>query len=496
MSDPGQPHALSASAPRFPALVTAAVPAPAPRRGLGLGFFLVLPALGLAVATENPSVTIAAICSLALLIHLLWRPGLPPALLLAVGLQWLQGALMVLHANVRGVELRQMTYSRSIEDASYLTLAWVSCVGLGAWLVTRDLTQQRVASSADSAIDLKRLLIVYGAWTVGQQALARLGTSSMFQVIVALASMRWALVFAIFTAGWRIPQSRPIVIGILALEIVSGFLSFFADFKMPLYVLAVALATVGHRMRLRGWIGLGILFAFTLYLGVLWSAIKMDYRDRLSGGEGARTQAVVIGVEERFEAFTELVGTVDERVLDRGFDLLMKRVAYVEYFSYVIDYVPAVRDHERGAIWGAAITHVLFPRLVFPDKPPLEFDTVVSERYTGLNLGSGSGTSISLGIAAESYVDFGAAGVYGMGLLFGLMLGLAFRHFIVQKRWGVVAQGIAVSVCLPFNTVETVAAKAFGSFLSLLLMSLVTWHLVMPRLGPWLRGTGAGAGPR
>jgi len=132
------------------------------------------------------------------------------------------------------------------------------------------------------------------------------------------------------------------------------------------------------------------------------------------------------------------------------------------------------------------------PRMFFPDKEPLPEDTAVTERYTGLNLGSGSGTSISIGIVGESYIDFGQVGPIAMGFLFGIMIGFGYRFFIVQQRYGVLAQGIAVSMCLIFGSIEAGPAKALGGFLSLFLVSAVGWRLVLPRLWPWLTAAGAG----
>jgi hypothetical protein len=242
------------------------------------------------------------------------------------------------------------------------------------------------------------------------------------------------------------------------------------------------------------WIGGAIVLAFTLYLGAIWTAIKIDYRDRLSGGQGHRTQVVRIGLEERVSAFVELVGTVDEKVLSDGAEMLVRRLSYVEYFAYVIDYVPGVVDHERGAIWSAAASHVLMPRVFFPDKAVLPDETLLTERYTGLNLGAGSGTSISIGIPGESYIDFAESGVIGFGLLFGVMLGLAYRYFITQKQYFVLAQGMAVALCLSFGSVESGAVKSIGTLLTLTIVGAVGWRLILPPLVPWL--TGVGSKPR
>lgn len=493
MSESGPPQSMRVPISSLPArsLPPRVAPVPAPARGLRFGYLALLPAVAIALATANPTLTVAAVLTLALVIRLLWRPGQPPALVLACGLQWIQAALMTLHADVRGVEVWTMSYSRSIELSTYVTLGWVFSTTVGAWLVTRNLMPSTVAASSTSPISMQRLLMVYGAWTIAEPVLAHTMPVSMLQVYFAMASMRFALVFAVFTHGWRQLSWRPIIILVLLFEVGVGFLGFFANFRLPLYVFALALATAGYRPTLRQWVGFAVVFTLTVYLGVVWSAIKMDYRDRISGGLGHRTQEVRVSVEERAESFLELLGTVDGRVLADGAEALVTRLSYVEYCAYVLDYVPSVVDFERGKLWGRAITHVLVPRMFFPDKEPLPDDTAVTERYTGLNLGSGSGTSISIGIVGESYIDFGLLGPIAMGFLFGIMIGFGYRFFIVQRHYGVLAQGIAVSMCLTFGSIEAGPAKTLGGFLSLFLISAVTWRLFLPPLWPWLTGATA-----
>jgi hypothetical protein len=470
-------------------------PAAAAGGGLQLNVPLLLyvPALALSLSTTNPTLTLAAMLSLGLIVALLWRPGQPPGLLLVCGLQWIQGALMTLQADVLGVELRDLSYARSIEAASYLTLAWVCSVAVGAWLVTRKLSPTTVAPTLGMPIAVKRLILVYVLWTIAVGALASLEIRAAHQLVGALSNIRWLFLFAIFAYGWHTPRWRIVVLGVLLLEVGFGFLSFFSAFKAPLILFAVAIATSGYRPTLRAWAGFAVVLVLTLYLGVVWSAIKTDYRDLLSGGMGHQRQVVTLSLAERAESFVELVGTLDGEVLSRGAEQMVIRLAYVEYFAYVIDYVPAVRDHENGNLWGATFSHVLMPRIFFPDKALLPDETAITEMYTGLSLGSGSGTSISIGIVGESYIDFAEGGVVAFGVFFGLLIGLAYRYFITQVRYGALAQGMAVALCMGFGTVENGAVKTLGALITYAIVYSLSWRLIMPWLAPWIRGrTGSG----
>ncbi|HMI92443.1 MAG TPA: hypothetical protein VK509_13810, partial [Polyangiales bacterium] len=173
-----------------------------------LAWLLVLPAVAVAINTVNLLPTLAVIASFALIVGLLWRPGLPPVLLFICLMQWLQGALLVLYADLLGVEVWTLTYARNIEEATYLTLGWVSAIAIGAWLVTRRLALDEVATKESIALSFPHLLIAYGVWTLALPIIAAVTPPQALQVLGAIATLRWALVFAIFVYGGSMNSGR------------------------------------------------------------------------------------------------------------------------------------------------------------------------------------------------------------------------------------------------------------------------------------------------
>src|SRR5207245_2236633 len=101
-------------------------------------------------------------------------------------------------------------------------------------------------------------------------------------------------------------------------------------------------------------------------LATVWTAVKGRYREILNQNTG--TQNVTIGVNERLQSLVGLVSKLDARDLADGIVGLAIRVAYIEYLAEVLEYVPDTRPHEGGALWGEAITLVLTPRILFPEK--------------------------------------------------------------------------------------------------------------------------------
>jgi len=62
----------------------------------------------LGLFSPNPGLTISAMLLLAWFFLLLWRPGEPPILLLALGFQWLQVVTKVFNADLLGVPVNEL----------------------------------------------------------------------------------------------------------------------------------------------------------------------------------------------------------------------------------------------------------------------------------------------------------------------------------------------------------------------------------------------------
>ena len=120
-----------------------------------------------------------------------------------------------------------------------------------------------------------------------------------------------------------------------------------------------------------------------------------------------------------------------------AFDQLVSRMWTIPLPARALDRVPSVLPHEHGAIFGAALKHVLTPRIFFPEKKSLPSDSEEVRKYAGVWVaGPEQNTSIAFGYAAESYVDFGIPGMFVPVLGFGIVMGSAYRFFLqaIQDR--------------------------------------------------------------
>jgi hypothetical protein len=274
----------------------------------------------------------------------------------------------------------------------------------------------------------------------------------------------------------------------VCLEFATGVLGYFAGFRDIFVLLMVVLTST--RTALKGWrlAQLGALAALVVVLGVVWTAIKSEYREFMNQGSGQ--QLVLVTVDQRMEKLGELVSRLDSVTLQAALEEAILRVSYVSYFAMSLVHVPAVIPHENGALWGGAIMHVLTPRMFFPNKPIID-DSVRTRIYTGLEMaGYEEGTSISLGYVGESYVDFGKWGMFAPILLLGMFYGVTYRFFSAGKR---TILGLAMATAILLSTatkVESSNIKIVGGNL----MSLIVIGLFAQFLGPlmwaWITATG------
>lgn len=402
-------------------------------------------AVSLAVAwlTPNPLLTLASLGALTALVVLLWRPAEPPILLFCAGYQWLQASILLFYSNVAGIHydkfdlsgiaLRASSWDMSLVEPTALTLlgvvalAWGMRIGAG-----RPLPERATAAYAEMAMQLspRKLLIACLVTTLlggVLSAVARV-VPPLTQPLLAAFAVHWVLVFLYTYVVLTRRQGYGGLALLLMFEVAIGLMSFFSEFKTVLIVMLMA-ALAGRRL-LRGTslVAATGVVALALVLGVVWSAIKVEYRGFLN--QGSKDQSVMVDRTARINEVARLVGEMTPEKFATGAELLMYRLTYVYFFGEVIDTVPQYIPHEYGALWGDAVYRALVPRLVDPTKSSID-DSERTATYTGLTLiGADSGTSISLGYMAESYIDFGPAFMMLPIFLWGYAVGRVYRLLV------------------------------------------------------------------
>jgi len=427
---------------------------------------------------ESPALTILTGLVIILTVKLLWRPGQPPMLLLLAAIHLLQVTTGLFYANAMGVNINSLSeYGVDLENATFVALGSVVCLILGMRLgdVGQPIWSPAVAEAEArnwSPRSAFRFFVVTLAIALVFGSLSTL-SEGVRQLFLAGASVQWIGIYVL--AYVCLLQKRGFIYLLVAvgIEVAIGFSGYFGEFRTVLLVLLVAFASARAKVNFQAIILTIVTAALALVLMAYWSAIKEDYRAFIN--DGTRAQAVLVPLEDRVAYLVDHANNMDANSLATGFDLLIKRISYVEFFGATLHFVPDGRPHENGAMTMAAISHIFLPRLLFPDKAPLPNDTKVTRAYTGLPLTTESGVSISIGYPGELYIDYGVFGMMACMGIIGFFYGKASRFIQQHFDSALVSYGATVSLLLPGLYFETALPKVLGgvieSFIILLLMS-------------------------
>ena len=307
----------------------------APRKTLWWAWLLTACLAGWGATSSNGLLTSGAVIALAVAIQLLWRNEEVPVLVFALGMQWLQASAAIFYTDLNGLSLAGEFGSQQIVIASWLSLIAVVVLAIAiriALLRSPNDLRTTVQRSA-KRIDVVRSFVVYAiscviATFVMQFAWA---VPSFTQILLPLAAVKWAFVFILAYAVFEQRNGYGYLIAAVAIEFFIGAIGFFSDFKSVFFVVTVACLSSRFALRGRRLVLLVLIFAILLSTGVLWSAIKTEYRDYVNGGTGQQT--VTVPVEERVFKLGDLVSRFNATDINNGLDAMILRVSYVYYFA-------------------------------------------------------------------------------------------------------------------------------------------------------------------
>lgn len=445
-------------------------------------FYILLSAL-LAVISVNSLLTFFSLMTILISLRWVWRANEPPILAYIVFYHWVQISMKILHANLLGVDIQDIASSNSSDQAIYLSLLGLLFLSFGVFLVVRTLKPVDLGQIIDlsNRYSLTKLLKIYIAFFFIAIFLkgVMFAIPGLTQAIVGILNFKIVLIYFIFLVS-VIQKQYKILIWMVIIETIFGLTGFFSTFKLPYILLFLAYFTINYRVSFRV-IKFSIpLIMLVMIMGLTWTAIKTDYRYAINKGEN--TQTVNVDTSEQINILLEHIGRVDLGVLALATEDLAYRLAYVDFFGQVIDYVPRNRDYEYGQLWFDAITHVFQPRILFPNKPVLD-DSSRTTKYTGYRYaGLDEGASIGIGYFAESYIDFGSCFMYFPLFLMGVFYGFIYRYLVRNVKNPILAYAMIVAILLGAALFETRNDKLFGGVLSAFVILLIMKRLFMTRL--------------
>ena len=407
-------------------------------------FFLVF----LSILSKEPLLFFYAGALLLYILKTFWRVNETKYLLVNLLLYWAVVAILIPYAELVNRPLSELTrYGKSdLRLASWVGLFALTFYLFGIQLITRKVKSVQLESlyTILDKYDGKRIIILYIIVSIFSATL----NSSIInipggQLFLAISYLKWVLLTFLIIYTILIDNNRSLVILLVLLEVLLSFSGFWAAFKDYVLVALGAYLIFSPKLSFKTYILLSVVFAFSLFLSVIWTFSKGEYRQYLTGGE--RTQLIVKQDNlDNIQKFYEIVQRdfSSEKFNDNfliGLENLVYRVSYVEFLALTMKQVPTYLHHENGNLLINAVEHILKPRILFPDKKPI-YDSELTSKYTGVQFsGADQGTSFSLGTVAESYVDFGKYYMFIPIFFFGLWIGWMYKYFIVNGYniiWG------------------------------------------------------------
>jgi hypothetical protein len=431
----------------------------------------------------NPLLTPAAIAVLIVSIQLLWRSGEPPVLVFACGMQWLQASAVIFYIDFYKVPLATAGGGQEFEVATWLSLIAVFVLALGMRLALIRCRRSQHAALVASALRINianafvAYLITFAVATVVERT--AFAVPQLTQVIYSLVTLKWVAVFILAYSTIEQRSGYIFLVVIMCIEVTVGVLGFFSDFKSVFFLVLVVAMTSPFALRGRR-LAISLVSALALFFfGVVWSAIKVEYREFLNQGSGE--QVVTVSVEDSATKFSDLVGNLTWENFTGGFESMILRVGYTDFFARTIANVPNNVPYEHGALWLGALEHIVTPRLLFPEKATIS-DSERTMLYTGVDVGGAKeGTSIGIGYVAESYVDFGPVFMFTPIFLLGVFYGLIYRVFVIRSDGRLIPAAIASSILIfGAYTIETSNIKIVGGIVTHLLV-IGTMYLLFGR---------------
>ncbi len=452
---------------------------------IGMTVGLLISAIG--PWTANPDLQIVIGLALSIISVLTIRPEVIAVIPFVLGHQWVQISTGTLYANSLGIKIESLYPVGDPRTATLYGLVFLMVATVVATVLSQrfcKLSMPKLTLSLNT-LSIERLRQVYlGLLVLVLILLPIIGFSAQFyQVFKGLSDLRWAVFLAIIATSIVQRKRLHWTLGIFLFELIFGMSGYFSSFSIPIFFALLAFASaftlLRREMKFTAYALVGLMFSF----GAIWNVIKNDYRRVVS--ENSSEQIVSVGVAERYSTLGNMVGETLTGETDLAVDKFAMRLAYVDFFGIVLNRVPSELPHREGELLGTALTHILVPRAIYPDKPPLPSDSELTAQYTGdLNILLMTGTSISLGFATECYIDFGFAGVILAGLILaGLLVGVTtvFQRLVPDP---LLAIAMSCAALIDARLFEIALPKLLGGVLASLLMQWLIVVLVRRWIAP------------
>ncbi|MBN9299438.1 MAG: hypothetical protein J0I41_20725 [Filimonas sp.] len=443
--------------------------------------------------TPNFLITVPVALFPLLAFRLFWVDKHPNVLFFGMMIQWMSASLQLLYCNVLRVTLEEKMRVSSfpaytMEYATFLSIIALYFFSLGLFVKIRKLKVEDIFEAFNnySARNILLAYIIFSAIVYFTSGLIW-KYQSVVQYIFFFFYIKWGLFLVAFYAVHKIDRRlRNLFYLIVLIEFLLSLVSYFASsFLNIIFFMLIGLITIQPKLNLRSYFFLLIFGVFIFHIGVLWTAVKGDYRSFISGGTTAQT--VTVSRNESFNKLIDLLKNVDDTKYKAAIEQTIDRLGYIQFFAASLDYVPRVVPYQNGQIYLEAVEHYLVPRFLNPNKAVLD-DSKHVNQYTGLRVTtSEGGASFSLGYVADAYIDFGPVFMFTVIFAFGYLCGIFYNYLFKRSPNQVWVWIFTGPFFLLINVYGADTKKALGFILIYFITVAVLKNFLIKRVDPFIR---------
>lgn len=391
--------------------------------------------------------TMVSLGSLLFVLKLYFRLGNPIFLTICFALifQWLQINIKLIYGNIINTSITDM-FSFHKDDEFLYQANILSNIGLLFFSYGLYLPFAKYYKTLDISLelnpnyDVKKVVRNYIIFSllIGVLLAFRNSIPGINTFVTAVSKLKWGFLVVAFLYTHIYSINKRLLYTVILIEFVLGFTGYFSGFKDFIIIILIALLSLQQTLDAKVVLRFSLIFVFSLTIGLVWSAIKMDYRAFLAGGE--YSQRVVVSKTEAISEMGKQLSNLNAEDVYMATDALLDRVSYIEFFSITLRNVPKYIPYEKGKIIKESTTFYFKPRIFFPNKPVID-DSDHTNKYTRLNLMSDGKASHSIGFMTDAYIDFGPFGMMGLLLALGLMFGFCMNLLLKKSPnlfWGII----------------------------------------------------------
>ena len=424
---------------------------------------------------------IFAYISVIFVFKCLWKPYTPPVLFLFLFFHWTQVFCTILYADFKGRPIDVLFKSKDIETLFSLTFLQIV---IGALVLGAFVNKQKISIGkydlgvAAGKLNEQRIIIGYlVSAVISPIILASTVSSSLFQLAIMFITIKYVFIcLMVFLLLLTKPKNRLLIIGILLLDFILSFSSYFSDFKTILFIWLIIYATINPYIKANNLYRLVAIIIVLIAFFSFWSYVKDDYREYIS--KGKRQQVVAVSTSDALGYLGERLSDFNGLALREGASIFLLRLQYMEQYCRVFNNVPDKLPHRNGADFENTIEFLLVPRVINANKE-IKDASKRTQMYTNRRVSTAAqGTSISMGYFCDLYIDFGLYIMILPLIFIFFLIGSLYKWIMYLKKYNLLLiYSMLIGIFLSIGTFESDIIYFLGSIRN---------YAVFVLLGVWI----------